>query len=145
MTKFTPLDGYPNCANSGEKKLFQNSQEKTEKATKIGEDESENIFKKNTRATKNEKAKLARLLERKEKDRKNIARTSYFYQRNAAQKRKIEEAYLPEPNQDYTYQFFCGTPERIRTNKKTRFRQNGGKSMQDFWQSRWQGRGSDFN
>ena len=135
MTKFTPLDGYPNCANSGEKKLFQNSQEKTEKATKIGEDESENIFKKNTRATKNEKAKLARLLERKEN----------FYQRNAAQKRKIEEAYLPEPNQDYTYQFFCGTPERIRTNKKTRFKQNGGKSMQDFWQSRWQGRGSDFN
>jgi len=96
--------------------------------------------------TKGEKAKLGRILAKEKSIREARQHTSNQLKRKAVQIRKAEEAYLPTPNQDYTYQFFCGAPKRIRKNERTRTRPSGGENLRVFWKSKWQGRyESDFD
>jgi hypothetical protein len=147
--KLFPLKGLNMYANGGKKKSSPNTQDSMENQTLIGSKgltkNSKKTLSKEEREERNEKAKLARILEKAKRARKARQQTANFYKRKAVQIRQAEEAYLPTPNQDYTYQFFCGAPKRIRKNERTRARSSGGKNMRVFWQSKWQGNSSDFN
>ena len=149
MTNFSPLKGLNTYANGGEKKLSPNTHAMRENQTKNGSQEStknsKKTLSKEEREERNEKAKLARVLEKEERARKARQHTANQLKRKAVLTRQAEEAYLPTPNTDYTYQFFCGAPKRIRKNERTRARSSGGKNMRVFWQSKWQGNSTDFN
>jgi uncharacterized protein YaiL (DUF2058 family) len=149
MTKFTPQEGLNTYANGGKKKSSPNTHDSMVKQTKNGSQESTKNSKKTLsreeREERNEKAKLGRILEKEKRIREARQHTANFYKRKAVQIRQAEEAYLPTPNQDYTYQFFCGAPKRIRKNERTRTRSSGGKNMRVFRQSQWQGNSTDFN
>ena len=106
---------------------------------------SKKTLSKEEREEKNEKAKLARVLEKEKRTREARQHTANQLKRKAVLTRQAEEAYLPTPNQDYTYQFFCGTPERIRKNERTRTRRSNNKSLRVFRKSKWQGNSTDFN
>jgi len=149
MIKFIPLEDLNICANSGEKKLSPNTHAMRENQTKNGSKESTKSLRKTLskeeREEKNEKAKLARILAKEKRTREERQHTANFYKRKAVQIRQAEEAYLPTPNQDYTYIFFCGAPERIRKNERTRTRRSNNKSLRVFRKSKWQGNSTDFN
>jgi len=96
--------------------------------------------------TKGEKAKLGRLLAQEKRAREDRQHSRDNLIRKAVQIRKAEEKYLPTPNTDYTYQFFCGAPTRIRKNSTVGTRRGSNKSVRVFQKSKWQGRyESDFN
>jgi len=149
MTNFSPLKGLNMYANGGEKKSSPNTQDSMENQTKNGSKESTKSLRKTLskeeREEKNEKAKLARILAKEKRTREERQHTANFYKRKAVQIRQAEEAYLPTPNQDYTYIFFCGAPERIRKNERTRTRRSNNKSLRVFRKSKWQGNSTDFN
>jgi len=149
MTNFIPQEGLNTYANGGEKKLSPNTHAMRTNQTKNGSQEStkksKKTLSKEEREQRNEKAKLGRILEKAKRARKARQQTANFYKRKAVQIRQAEEAYLPTPNQDYTYQFFCGAPERTRKNERTRTRRSNNKSVRVFRQSQWQGNSSDFN
>ena len=149
MTKFTPLKGLNTYANSGKSRLSPNSQDSMANQTQNGSKGSikqPRNLKDTAGLTKGEKAKLGRILAKEKRIREDRQHSRDNLIRKAVQIRKAEEAYLPTPNQDYTYQFFCGAPKRIRKNERTRTRSSGGKSVRVFQKSKWQGRyGSDFD
>jgi uncharacterized protein YaiL (DUF2058 family) len=149
MTNFSPLKGLNICANGGEKKSSPNTQDSMENQTKNGLKEStknsKKTLSKEEREERNEKAKLARILEKEKRRREARQHTANFYKRKAVLTRQAEEKNLPKPNQDYTYIFFCGAPERARKNERTRTRKIYNKSLRVFRQSEWQGNSTDFN
>ena len=149
MMKFIPQEDLNICANSGEKKLSPNTHAMRENQTKNGSKEStkrlRKTLSKEEREERNEKAKLARVLEKEKRRREARQHTANFYKRKAVLTRQAEEKNLPKPNQDYTYQFFCGAPKRIRKNERTRTRRSNNKSLRVFRKSKWQGNSTDFN
>ena len=149
MTNFSPLKGLNICANGGEKKSSPNTQDSMENQTLIGSKgltkNSKKTLSKEEREERNEKAKLARILEKEKRTREARQHTANQLKRKAVQIRQAEEKNLPTPNTDYTYIFFGGAPTRIRQNKRTKIRQNNNKSLRVFWKSKWQGHGTDFN
>jgi len=149
MTNFIPQEGLNTYANGGEKKLSPNTHAMRTNQTKNGSQESTKKSKKTLsreeREQRNEKAKLARVLEKEKRTREARQHTANQLKRKAVQIRQAEEKNLPTPNTDYTYQFFCGTPERIRKNERTRTRKIYNKSLRVFRQSAWQGNSTDFN
>ena len=149
MTNFSPLKGLNMYANGGEKKSSPNTHDSMVNQTKNGSQEStknsKKTLSKEEREERNEKAKLARVLEKEERARKARQQTANQLKRKAVLTRQAEEKNLPTPNQDYTYQFFCGAPKRTRKNERTRTFRSNNKSVRVFWQSKWQGHGTDFN
>ena len=149
MTNFIPLKGLNCCASSGKRKLSPNSQDSMANQTQNGSSGSTKQprnLKDTAGLTKGEKAKLGRLLAQEKRAREDRQHSRDNLIRKAVQIRKAEEKYLPTPNTDYTYQFFCGAPKRIRKNERTRTRPSGGENLRVFWKSKWQGRyESDFD
>ena len=149
MTNFFPLKGLNTYANGGKKKLSPNTQDSMENQTKNGLKEStknsKKTLSKEEREEKNEKAKLARVLEKEKRTREARQHTANQLKRKAVLTRQAEEKNLPTPNTDYTYQFFCGAPKRIRKNERTRTRRSNNKSLRVFRKSKWQGNSTDFN
>ena len=148
MTNFSPLKGLNTYANSGKRKLSPNTHAMRTNQTQNGSQESikqpRNL--KNTAGlTKGEKAKLGRLLAQEKRAREARQQTRDYLVRKAVQIRKAEEAYLPTPNKDYSYQFFGGAPTRIRQNERTRTFRSNNQSVRVFWKSQWQGHGTDFH
>ena len=149
MTNFFPLKGLNTYANGGKKKLSPNTQDSMENQTKNGLKEStknsKKTLSKQEREERNEKAKLARVLEKEKRTREARQHTANQLKRKAVLTRQAEEKNLPTPNTDYTYQFFCGAPKRIRKNERTRTRRSNNKSLRVFRKSKWQGNSTDFN
>ena len=148
MTNFIPLKGLNYCANSGKRKLSPNTHAMRTNQTQNGSQESikqpRNL--KNTAGlTKGEKAKLGRLLAQEKRAREARQQTRDYLVRKAVQTRQAEEAYLPTPNKDYSYQFFGGAPTRIRQNSTVGTRRGSNQSVRVFWKSQWQGHGTDFH
>ena len=149
MTNFFPLKGLNTYANGGKKKLSPNTQDSMENQTKNGSKESTKSLRKTLskeeREEKNEKAKLARILAKEKRTREARQHTANQLKRKAVLTRQAEEKNLPKPNQDYTYQFFCGAPKRIPQNERTRTRRSNNNSLRVFRKSKWQGNSTDFN
>ena len=150
MTNFSPLKGLNTYANGGKKKLSPYTHAMRTNQTKNGSQEStkksKKTLSKEEREQRNEKAKLGRILAQEKRVREDRQHSRDNLIRKAVQIRKAEEKNLPTPNQDYTYQFFCGAPTRIRKNSTVGTRRSNNKSVRVFQKSKWQGRYcSDFD
>jgi len=151
MTHFIRLMGLSTYANTGESILSPNSQEKMVKQMSSGLPESPKMVKKESLSKEeelvcqDEKKKLGRILAKEKRTREARQHARDNLVRNAVQIRQAEEKYLPTPNKNYSNIFIGGAPTRIRQNERAGIRSSDRKNIRVFWQSKWQGHGTDFH